>query len=25
MLTVNRATLVGHIGRDPEIRSLPNG
>ena len=25
MLTVNRATLVGHIGRDPEIRALPNG
>ncbi len=25
MLTVNRATLVGHIGRDPETRSLPNG
>ena len=25
MLTVNRATLVGHAGRDPEIRSLPNG
>ena len=25
MLTVNRATLLGHAGRDPEIRSLPNG
>ena len=25
MLTVNRATLVGHAGRDPEIRSLPQG
>ncbi len=25
MLTVNRATLVGHAGRDPEIRSLPSG
>ena len=25
MLTVNRATLVGHIGRDPEIRSLKGG
>ncbi|MCY4028081.1 MAG: single-stranded DNA-binding protein [Acidobacteria bacterium] len=25
MLTVNRATLVGHAGRDPEIRALPNG
>ena len=25
MLTVNRATLVDHAGRDPEIRSLPNG
>ena len=22
MLTVNRATLVGHAGRDPEIRAL---
>ncbi len=25
MLTVNRAMLVGHAGRDPEVRSLPNG
>ncbi len=25
MLTVNRATLLGHAGRDPEIRTLPNG
>ena len=25
MLTVNRATLVGHAGRDPELRALPNG
>ena len=25
MLTVNRATLVGHVGRAPEIRALPNG
>ena len=25
MLTVNRATLVGHIGRDPELRALQNG
>ncbi len=25
MLTVNRATLVGHAGRDPEIRDLKNG
>ncbi len=25
MLTVNRATLLGHAGRDPEIRSLPKG
>ena len=25
MLTVNRATLVGHIGRDPEIRELKGG
>ena len=25
MLTVNRATLVGHAGRDPEIRALPKG
>ena len=25
MLTVNRATLVGHAGRDPEIRELKNG
>ena len=25
MLNVNRATLVGHAGRDPEIRDLKNG
>ena len=25
MLTVNRTTLVGHAGRDPEIRDLKNG
>ena len=25
MLTVNRATLLGHAGRDPEIRDLKNG
>ncbi len=25
MLTVNRATLLGHAGRDPEIRELRNG
>ena len=25
MLTVNRATLVGHAGRDPEIRDLKGG
>ena len=25
MLTVNRATLVGHAGRDPEIRVLKGG
>ena len=25
MLTVNRATLVGHAGHDPEIRDLKNG
>ncbi len=25
MLTMNRATLLGHAGRDPEIRSLANG
>ncbi len=25
MLTVNRATLVGHAGRDPEIRELKSG
>ena len=25
MLNVNRATLVGHTGRDPELRDLKNG
>ena len=25
MLTVNRATLVGHVGRDPEVRELKGG
>ena len=25
MLTMNRATLVGHAGRDPEIRDLKKG
>ena len=25
MLNMNRATLVGHAGRDPEIRDLANG
>ena len=25
MLNMNRATLVGHAGRDPEIRDLRNG
>ncbi len=25
MLNMNRATLVGHAGRDPEIRDLDNG
>ena len=25
MLNVNRATLLGHAGRDPEIRDLKNG
>ena len=25
MLTMNRATLVGHAGRDPEIRDLKGG
>ena len=25
MLNMNRATLLGHAGRDPEIRELPNG
>jgi len=25
MLNMNRATLVGHAGRDPEIRDLNNG
>jgi len=25
MLNMNRATLVGHAGKDPEIRDLKNG
>ena len=25
MLNINRATLLGHAGRDPEIRNLQNG
>ena len=25
MLNINRATLLGHAGRDPEIRELKNG
>ena len=25
MLNMNRATLLGHAGRDPEIRTLKNG
>ena len=25
MLNMNRATLLGHAGRDPEIRDLANG
>ena len=25
MLNMNRVTLLGHAGRDPEIRGLPNG
>ena len=25
MLHVNRATLLGHAGRDPEVRTLPGG
>ena len=25
MLNINRATLLGHAGRDPEIRDLKNG
>ena len=25
MLNMNRATLVGHAGRDPEVRALNNG
>ncbi len=25
MLNMNRATLVGHAGRDPEVRELKNG
>ena len=25
MLNMNRATLVGHAGRDPEVRDLKNG
>ena len=25
MLNMNRATLIGHVGRDPEIRDLASG
>ena len=25
MLNMNRATLLGHAGRDPEIRDMKNG
>ena len=25
MLNMNRVTLLGHAGRDPELRDLPNG
>ena len=25
MLNMNRVTLLGHAGRDPDIRDLPNG
>jgi single-strand DNA-binding protein len=25
MPSVNRVTLVGHLGRDPEVRYMPNG
>lgn len=25
MASLNRATLIGHLGQDPEVRYLPNG
>ena len=25
MASVNRVTLIGHLGRDPEMRTFPNG
>ena len=25
MATVNKVILVGHLGRDPETRHMPNG